>query len=150
MYVCTHQRFLKQAPIRITNCIQLQSIHQSVYPIHVDFIDSVNWVVFPPNVIIDAKLGCLWFLQLKLGSIQNLMPDKIRLVEFLLQRTQGKRQLLQLLQHTVLSPRSTDLDLVEGVFDKLNENYQSFLDVEMQNQVSTLLMHRITQYIKLS
>lgn len=64
------------------------------------------------------------------------MPDKIRLVEFLLQRTQGKRQLVQLLQHTILSPISPELDLVGDVFDKLNENYQSFLDVEMQNQMS--------------
>ncbi|ODM97394.1 hypothetical protein Ocin01_09287 [Orchesella cincta] len=97
---------------------------------------SVNWVVFPPNVIIDAKLGCLWFLQLKLAPIQNLMPDKIRLVEFLLQRSNGKRQLLQLLQNTILSPTFPELDLVGGVLDKLNENYQSFLDVEMQNQMS--------------
>lgn len=101
-----------------------------------DETDSLNWVVFPPNVIIDAKLGYIWFLQLKVGPIQNLMPDKIRLVEFLLQRTQGKRQLLQLLQSKILPPTNPDLDLVGSVFDKLNENYRSFLDVEVQNQVS--------------
>jgi len=96
---------------------------------------SVNWVVFQPNVIIDARLGCLWFLQLKLDPIRNLMHDKIRLVEFLLQRSHGKKYLVQLLQSTVLSPSSPDLGLVSGVFDKLNENYRSFLDVEIQNQV---------------
>jgi len=99
---------------------------------------SINWVVFQPNVIIDARLGCLWFLQLKLDSIINLMHDKIRLVEFFLQRTNGKKQLIQLLQHTILSPTHLppDLNLVAGVFDKLNENYKSFLDVEMQSQMS--------------
>jgi hypothetical protein len=99
---------------------------------------SVNWVVFQPNVIIDAKLGCLWFLQLKLDSIRNLMHDKIRLVEFFLQRSNGKKFLVQLLQSTILSPTSgvPDLSLLAGVFDKLNENYRSFLDVEVQSQVS--------------
>lgn len=98
---------------------------------------SVDWVVFQPNVIIDARLGCLWYLQLKLDSIKNLMHDKIRLVEFFLQRTNGKKYILQLLQHSIISQSSEPLDLtlIAGMFDKLNENYRSFLDVEMQNQV---------------
>lgn len=101
---------------------------------------SVNWVVFQPNVIIDAKLGCLWYLQLKLDSIKNLMHDKIRLVEFFLQRSNGKKYILKLLQSTIMAEECVpDLTLISGMFDKLNENYKSFLDVEMQNQVNSAI-----------
>lgn len=99
---------------------------------------SVNWVVFQPNVIIDARLGCLWFIQLKLDSIKNLMHDQIRLVEFFLQRSNGKKFILQLLQSLISTADGSqrlDLTLIAGIFDKLNENYKSFLDVEMQSQV---------------
>jgi len=97
--------------------------------------DSGNWVVFPPNVIIDAKLGCFWHLELKLEPLKSLIPDKTRLVEFLLQRESGKKYLIQVLKDTILTPDSNDLSRVADVFDILNENYRSFLNVELQNQV---------------
>ena len=43
---------------------------------------SPNWVVFQPNIIIDAKLGSLWKLSCKLTSITNMMEDKGKLVDF--------------------------------------------------------------------
>lgn len=99
-------------------------------------LDSTNWVVFQPNVIIDAKLGCMWYLELKLHPLTYLMPDKIRLVEFLLQRVSGKRHLLvSVLKDTILQPTFTDYSVVARIFDIINENYRSFLNVELQNQV---------------
>jgi len=38
------------------------NIDPSIMPYH--YIDSPNWVVFQPNIIIDVKLGCLWYIYL--------------------------------------------------------------------------------------
>jgi len=103
-------------------------------------LDSANWVVFQPNIVIDAKLGCLWTLELKLAPILCLMPDKIRLVEFLLQRSSGKKYMIQMLQSTILSAESPDLALIANIFDKLNDNYKSFVNVEVQSQVTFFLI----------
>ena len=42
--------------------------------------DSPNWIVFQPNVVIDAKLGCLWSVQLRLDPLIQLIPDKVRYI----------------------------------------------------------------------
>jgi len=53
---------------------------------------SINWIMFLPNVIIDAKLGCLFFMELNLNKSGNLKPfneienESLKLVEFLLNR----------------------------------------------------------------
>ena len=41
--------------------------------------DSPNWVVFQPNIVIDAKLGCLWHVFLKLEPLVTMIPDKVSL-----------------------------------------------------------------------
>ncbi|ODN05239.1 hypothetical protein Ocin01_01457, partial [Orchesella cincta] len=102
----------------------------------IDNLIIVHHQASKASMLFDVHLSGAYDGFCQLAPIQNLMPDKIRLVEFLLQRSNGKRQLLQLLQNTILSPTFPELDLVGGVLDKLNENYQSFLDVEMQNQMS--------------
>jgi len=99
---------------------------------------SSNWVVFHPNVIIDAKLGCVWNLELTLDPLRSLTPDKVRLVEFFLQRVQGKKHLLRVLKESILKPTFTSYSVVARIFDIINENYRSFLNVELQNQVGII------------
>jgi hypothetical protein len=55
---------------------------------------SPNWVVFQPNIIIDAKLGCLWQVSVELEPLVTMMPDKARLVDFLLLRQDSKNVIL--------------------------------------------------------
>lgn len=88
-------------------------------------IDSANWVLFQPNIVIDAKLGCLWNVNLKLESLCGLIVDRVRLVEFLLQRSGAKTILINVLKETVTSEYSpAQLTIIEQIFDKLNKVYQ--------------------------
>lgn len=89
---------------------------------------SMNWIMFLPNVIIDAKLGCFWHMELNLSSSGDLKPfleiesDYIRLVEFLLNRKNTKNHLLNACASLIRSKAS--LQLVEQVFEKINEFYK--------------------------
>lgn len=40
--------------------------------------------------MIDARLGCMWHLQLRLDCLAKVMEDKSQLVDSLLRRKQGK------------------------------------------------------------
>ncbi|XP_059563460.1 regulator of MON1-CCZ1 complex isoform X3 [Myotis daubentonii] len=55
---------------------------------------SSSWIVFQPDIIISASQGYLWNLQVKLQPIVNLLPDKGRLMDFLLQRKECKMVIL--------------------------------------------------------
>lgn len=89
------------------------------------FPDSPNWVLFQPNIVIDAKLGCLWTVNLKLETLSKFVTDRIRLVQFLLQRTNAKSLLIDVLKEMVTTEYSpTLLTIIEEVFDKLNVVYQ--------------------------
>ncbi|XP_023219374.1 uncharacterized protein C18orf8 homolog [Centruroides sculpturatus] len=81
---------------------------------------SPNWVVFQPNIIIDAKLGCLWYVQLQLEPIINMIDNKCLLVDFLLLRQNSKSVLLEVCKNVVLSRREDTLSLLSKIFDKLN------------------------------
>uniref|UniRef100_T1GGT8 Mic1 domain-containing protein n=1 Tax=Megaselia scalaris TaxID=36166 RepID=T1GGT8_MEGSC len=65
---------------------------------------SKNWVLFQPNIVIDAQLGCMWYLDLKLEPLMTLIADKVRLSEFLLQRSLGKPILLRVLRNLISEP----------------------------------------------
>ncbi|XP_035785426.1 regulator of MON1-CCZ1 complex-like [Anopheles albimanus] len=98
-----------------------------------------DWVLFQPNIVIDSKLGCLWFVQLKLSALCALITDRLRLVEFLLQRTDGKAVILTVLKEMLSTGYSgTMLPVVEGIFNKLNALYKSVLDSELQNQMALI------------
>lgn len=90
---------------------------------------SVNWVLFQPNVVIDAKLGTLWFLELKLKPICNIITDRVRLVEFLLHRQDAKQYLLDVLKEMVTNNEDSEdsavrLPILEVIFNKLNKLYK--------------------------
>jgi regulator of MON1-CCZ1 complex len=97
---------------------------------------STNWVLFQPNIVIDAKLGCLWNVQLNLSALCALMTDRVRLVDFLLQRNRGKPDLLLVLRDMVdVHYNGTMLKTIETVFDKLNALYKAHLENEMTKQM---------------
>lgn len=41
--------------------------------------DANSWVLFLPDLIIDAKAGCMWKLQLNLNVICELLEDRVRI-----------------------------------------------------------------------
>lgn len=89
---------------------------------------SMNWIMFLPNVIIDAKLGCFWYMQLNLNESGDLKPfleienEHIKLTEFLLNRKNTKPHLLNACRNLIRGKSS--LKLIEQVFAKINEFYK--------------------------
>lgn len=87
--------------------------------------DSPNWVLFQPNIVIDAKLGCMWYVNLNLNVLSDVMTDRLRLVELLLQRTNGKPVLMSILTELMGSQYDNALlPVIETIFDKLNVVYK--------------------------
>lgn len=82
---------------------------------------SSSWAVFLPDVIIDAKLGCLWRLQVNLSPIIKAMQhEPNRAIDFLLNRTSAdaKELLLSLVFDKILSS-SANLRLCSPIFNRL-------------------------------
>ena len=73
---------------------------------------SPNWVVFLPNILVDARNGKMMAVTMKVSSsnlpdIQNLGDSELlRLVRFLLNRELGKAPLIQVLRASVAARRS--------------------------------------------
>ena len=95
---------------------------------------SMSWIMFLPNIIIDAKLGYFWFMELNLrcssggeaaadlrafGEFEN---DYLRLVEFLLNRKGTKKHVIRVCMEAIRAKSS--LKLIEKIFDKINELYK--------------------------
>ncbi|KAM7542485.1 hypothetical protein Aperf_G00000018609 [Anoplocephala perfoliata] len=60
-----------------------------------------SWIIFPPNVVIDGSLGCLWTMDLNLGAFTKLISDPIILVNCLLNRKGAKPVLRRYCQDLV-------------------------------------------------
>ncbi|XP_070172019.1 regulator of MON1-CCZ1 complex [Polyergus mexicanus] len=103
---------------------------------------SPNWVVFQPNIIIDVKLGCLWYIELRLEALVKLITDKVLLVEFLMQRSNAKQILIQVLQ-SLMTQLPISLMEMPTIFDKLNFVYRNYLESEIQNQMGTPLQNNV-------
>lgn len=90
--------------------------------------DSVSWVLFQPDIVIDAKLGCLWYVHLKLDTMCSLISNRVRLVEFLLQRTDGKSVLIELLKRWLTALAASGdaevLAVLAAIFDRINAVYE--------------------------
>jgi len=74
---------------------------------------SPSWVVFLPNILVDARNGLMWTLNLKLNSATA--PDPLLLTKFFLNREAGKVPLLKLLKSSLESP-STSIDTLGDMF----------------------------------
>ncbi|XP_012226586.1 regulator of MON1-CCZ1 complex [Linepithema humile] len=103
---------------------------------------SPNWVVFQPNIIIDVKLGCLWYIELRLEALVKLITDKVLLIEFLMQRSNAKQILIQVLQ-SFMTQLPVSLMEMPTIFDKLNSVYRNYLESEIQNQMGTPLQNNV-------
>ncbi|KAI7690190.1 hypothetical protein SSS_10832 [Sarcoptes scabiei] len=62
---------------------------------------SLNWAIFQPNIIIDAKYGCLWFLELNFDPIEDLIRNVPILIDFLLLRKKSKSIILRVCRNVV-------------------------------------------------
>ncbi|CAG4963120.1 unnamed protein product [Colias eurytheme] len=93
---------------------------------------SGNWVVFQPDYIIDARLGCLWKVQLiHSGLAHNVPKDEIsKIVAVLLRRKNGKDAIYQILNQLVTNA-GTYLVELSKVFDEINAVYRKWADLEV-------------------
>lgn len=91
---------------------------------------SSSWIVFQPDIIISASEGYLWYLQVKLQPVVNLLPDKGVLMDFLIQRKDCKMVILSVCSQMLSGPSRGPLSVIATVFDKLNFEYKKYLEAE--------------------
>ncbi|XP_045584536.1 regulator of MON1-CCZ1 complex isoform X2 [Procambarus clarkii] len=91
-----------------------------------------TWVVFQPDIVIDARLGCMWHLRLRLDSLASAVEDKSQLVDCLLRRKQAKPLVLSVVKKVVESGQLTSLG---QIFDKINIAYRQHLNTVLQSQM---------------
>ncbi|KMQ88657.1 Uncharacterized protein C18orf8-like protein [Lasius niger] len=70
------------------------------------------------------------------------VPDKVLLVEFLMQRSNAKQILIQVLQSFMMQLPVSLMEM-PTVFDKLNFVYRNYLESEIQNQMGTPLQNNV-------
>ncbi|KAK8400903.1 hypothetical protein O3P69_002579 [Scylla paramamosain] len=91
-----------------------------------------TWVVFQPDIVIDARLGCMWHLQLRLDCLAEAVQDKTQLVDCLLRRKQAKSLVLLVVRKVV---ESGQLACLGQIFDKINAAYRQHLNTILQSQM---------------
>ncbi|XP_046859554.1 regulator of MON1-CCZ1 complex-like [Xenia sp. Carnegie-2017] len=92
---------------------------------------SANWIVFQPNIVIDAKLGCLWGVYVRLEPLLNMIADKAFLIQFLLLRRNAKGNIIDVLKQALMPRSQCSLAMISKVFDKLNDAYyKAFVESE--------------------
>lgn len=93
--------------------------------------------MFRPNIVIDADVGCLWTVEINYEALCNMVSDRVRLTDFLLQRSKGKMYLIQVLQEMIAQGEytPTNLPIIEAVFDRINGVYKA-QSVEQQGQAT--------------
>jgi len=104
---------------------------------------SPSWVVFLPNILVDARYGCMWTTQLRLSKATCV--DKTHLAKLLLNREGGKAPLLNLLERLVLDA-GTPLSTVQTLFNLMNESYQQ----HQHSQTEPYMTYRSTSYLSSS
>ncbi|XP_003748124.1 regulator of MON1-CCZ1 complex [Galendromus occidentalis] len=78
---------------------------------------SANWVVFQPNIIIDAKIGLLWRLTLNPERLSHLIRPAERLIDFLLLRKNCQKIILQSMKRIVAE--ETPLKTIATIMGKI-------------------------------
>ncbi|KAF5284063.1 hypothetical protein FQR65_LT13609 [Abscondita terminalis] len=97
---------------------------------------SPNWVVFQPNIVIDAKLGCLWHIKLSLNTLCAQIPDLSVCTQLALKRTKGKEVLLQIVLEHIQLPKPLLYKLQES-FDHINSVYRVWADAQILMQTAS-------------
>lgn len=104
--------------------------------IHFCELYSPNWVVFQPNIIIDAKLGCLWHIKLCLSELCQNIKDLRTCTQVMLKRANGKTVLLNVLLNYIKQD-TLKLDLLQDSFTHINHVYRDFIEAELQPNIGT-------------
>jgi len=97
---------------------------------------SPNWVVFQQNIVIDAKLGCLWHIKLCLSVLCSQIPDLSVCTQWALKRTSGQEVLLKLLLDHIKLPKPS-LQKLQESFNHINSVYRVWAEAELQMQTAS-------------
>ncbi|CAG9833503.1 unnamed protein product [Diabrotica balteata] len=103
---------------------------------HMCELYSPNWVVFQPNIIIDAKLGCLWHISLCLQELCDHITDLGVCTQVMLKRTNGKTVLLKVLMNHI-NQEKLQLDKLQESFTHINNIYRDFIEAELQPNIAS-------------
>nr|XP_018916140.1 PREDICTED: uncharacterized protein C18orf8 [Bemisia tabaci] len=95
---------------------------------------SETWIMLQPNIIMDVKLGCLWYLNLCVDSFVQLIPDKSDLVRFLLRRSQSKDIILSVMHDLVLDG-NFNLKVIAEIFDFINGAFCKHCEGTLNSQI---------------
>ena len=139
-YVTCNQPIIKKASIQSADIPLAHSVNEnssnflsnpspasSNSSVSLNEMYSMNWIMFLPNVIIDAKLGLFWYMELNLKNA-DLRPfvefgdDYLKLIEFLLNRKNTKKLILKVCDIAIR--KNSSLKVIEKIFDKVNEFYK--------------------------
>uniref|UniRef100_H2ZH32 Uncharacterized protein n=1 Tax=Ciona savignyi TaxID=51511 RepID=H2ZH32_CIOSA len=99
-----------------------------------DFLSIKNpntWIVFQPNIIIDACLGCMWYLRLTMEHIVEMFPDQCLLLDFLILRQQSKPTILKVCKQALTPEYQLPLQEISSLFAKLNQVFRDYIDMEL-------------------
>nr|CAB3265608.1 uncharacterized protein C18orf8 homolog [Phallusia mammillata] len=90
-----------------------------------------TWIVFQPNVIIDAVLGCMWYLKLVLNEMGDMFQDQTVLVDFLLLRKASKSAVLDVCKQAISPLHKIPITQIASIFSKINQRYKDYIDAEL-------------------
>jgi len=96
---------------------------------------SKDWRFILPCFISDIKRGLLWDLQMNLDYICLSLGDKVKLVDFLLRRTNSKTILMEVLRAVV--EQGEELSVIAAIFDKLNNVLAAHEEKQKKQKSST-------------
>lgn len=106
--------------------------------------------MFQPNIIIDAKFGYMWFLQLKLDHIDEQITNVPILIDFLILRKNSKQSILNVCRNVVAISRAHKQNVIGNVallFNKLNmaykESWNSVEPTNLSQDTFSYLKHKI-------
>ncbi|KOB70993.1 Uncharacterized protein OBRU01_14508 [Operophtera brumata] len=89
-------------------------------------VDSATWVMFQPEYIIDARLGCLWRVQLSPDGLAHSIPkDEISSIIAVLLRRAGCRPTIYRILNQLVTEAGVYLVQLSRVFDEINAVYSS-------------------------
>ena len=94
-----------------------------------------SWVMFVPDIVIDAKKGFMWEVKILLNDITQMKKTGFELpkvVGFLLQREKAKNVLLDVLYDWCSDPVQEELHAIGTAFNLINREYRGYLDSQMK------------------
>ncbi|KAF6029890.1 C18orf8 [Bugula neritina] len=99
---------------------------------------SNNWIVFQPDVIIDAVQGCMWKTEISLPGFVDMISDKCLLIEVLLHRAGAKSLILDVVRSLVTPETASSLTTIGEIFNRLNQVYAYNEDMKSDFEVLSI------------